>query len=69
MLKLFKKFNDLFAIVVVALIFIFWILQGKGIITDNQAITGATITVLTTVVFFYFRKAPPAGTPPTGGVS
>lgn len=53
-----KRFNDLLALVLVALIFGLWaaILAYK---LPGGEILGATITVLGLIANFYFRKSPP----------
>jgi hypothetical protein len=61
---MFKQFNNLLALVLIALIITLWILQGLGLIKADAEISGATIATFTLVVQFYFRKAPPA-TPST----
>jgi hypothetical protein len=60
-----KQFNDLLALVLVALIVMLWILQGLKVIEAQLEISGATIATFTLVVQYYFRKAPANGTTAT----
>ena len=53
---MFKKFNNVFAILLTILIVGMWILHGLGIVTVPEIILGATISAFTMIVTFYFRK-------------
>jgi len=52
--------NTLAASLAIGVIPIIWILQGLGLIGLAGEIIGATISIETTIVYFYFRKKPEA---------
>lgn len=54
-----RKFNDLLALFILALIFILWLLHGMKRIALPETIIGVTISTWTTIVMFYYRKRPP----------
>ena len=56
-----RKFNDTLALFLLVLIIpALWILNGLGKLEMPGEIIGATIAGWTTVLYFYFRKSPPA---------
>ena len=55
-----KKFNNVLATALsVGIIPILWAAQGCGWMNLPGEILGATITIETTIVYFYFRKKAP----------
>ena len=57
------KYNNLLATALaVGIIPILWAAQGAGWLILPEAVVGATITLETTIVYFYFRKSPPTTT-------
>ena len=60
-----KNFRDYLALFVGVLVIPgLWLLQGIGIIDLNGAeVIGATITIETTIIMFYFRKKNTEPTP------
>jgi hypothetical protein len=59
-----KNFNDLLAIILVALIVALWIVQGLKWIDLNEAVSGSLISIFTLIVQYYFRRAPPTNGAP-----
>ena len=59
-----KTFNDLFALVLTALIGGLWAAHGAGLIALPEIILGATLSIQTLIVQFYFRRAPPGNSTP-----
>jgi len=54
---MFKKFNDLLAILLAVVVFpVIWIMQGMGLLELSGEIVGATIAAETLIVQYYFRK-------------
>jgi hypothetical protein len=54
---MFKKINDLLALIIMTVTFPgLWILQGRGIIQLPGEILGGTIAAFTLITQFYFRK-------------
>jgi len=54
-----KTFNDILALVIGAGVFpAMWILYGTGCIVLPDIILGATISLETLIVQFYFRRKP-----------
>lgn len=63
---MFKRINDLLAILILAVIFpALWILDGRGIIRLPGEVLGATIAAFTLIVQYYFRKKSSAEQPKT----
>lgn len=57
---MFKNHNDLLSIVIGVFVFpVLWALHGKGIVVLPDIVLGATVTLETLIVQFYFRKAKP----------
>ena len=56
-----KTFNDTLALVVLVLYVGLWVADALTKVDVPDIVTGATITHLTMVVTFYFRKQPPNG--------
>ena len=59
--------NDLLALLVLIVIPVLWVLQGRGIINMPGEVIGATIMGWTLVLQYYFRKKQGengTGTPP-----
>lgn len=51
-----RIWNDWLALIILLGVPMLWVFGGL-----SETVTGATITGWTTVLFFYFRKAPPEG--------
>ena len=56
-----KTFNDTLALVLLVLYVGLWVADAMNKVDVPDIVTGATITHLTMVVTFYFRKQPPNG--------
>ena len=57
---LIKNFNNLLALLMMVVIIPgLWIISGLGIVTLSGEVIGATITGWVTIIYFFFRKAPP----------
>jgi len=54
-----KSFNDRLGLLILILIPVLWLCQGKGWVSLAPEVTGALIATWTLVIQFYFRKAPP----------
>lgn len=54
---MFKNQRDLLALVLILTMVLVWILQGNGYIILPGEIIGASITIMTLIVQFYFRKS------------
>jgi len=51
------NFRNILAFGTVIVIFpLLWILNGKGIIDISDMVLGMTISITTTIFYFYFRK-------------
>ncbi len=53
-----QNWNDVLSIVLLLLIPLIWILNGKGVISIAPEVSGALIVAWTLVIQFYFRKSP-----------
>jgi len=67
---LWKKFNDQVALFVLCLFILVWIsdvvMRGLGFAGFAEGVMGATISLVTLIVQYYFRQRPPEE-PPNGG--
>lgn len=52
-----KTWNDVLALAFGLTIFAMWILSGCGVLCLPDIIIGATISIMTLIVQYYFRKA------------
>jgi len=57
-MKRIKTFNDVLALVLGVMFPTLWVLHGLGTICLPDIALGATITLETLIVQFYFRRAP-----------
>jgi hypothetical protein len=56
--NMFLNQNDLLSVLMGVVIFpLLWALHGKGIVVLPDIVLGATVTLETLIVQFYFRKA------------
>jgi hypothetical protein len=54
---MFKRINDLLALLILVFIFpALWIMDGRGIIQLSGEVMGAMIAAFTLIVQYYFRK-------------
>jgi len=52
------KFNDVFAVWLTGMMVALWGLHGRGLIEVPELVLGVTVSVVTMIVVFYFRKKP-----------
>lgn len=62
-MKLFKKFNDLLALMVLGGIGLLWALHGRGLITLPGEILGTLTAAFVLVLQYYFRRREPEEPP------
>jgi hypothetical protein len=51
-----QNFNDLLALVLIALIVALWIMQGQQCITLRDEVNGSLTVIFTLIIQYYYRK-------------
>ena len=59
-----KNFNDRLALLIMVLIPVLWVLDGRSVFTLKPEVIGATIVTWALVAQYYFRTKPPNGDSP-----